>query len=96
MLQNENNYYKLSLLFLALSINHNAIAFAIFLIILFLTKEKNKYSIYSIIGLLIGNLIIRFYLNFIGFSGRGSETKIVFDTAPNIAKSFISIFFSIK
>ena len=57
-LENENSYYKLSLLFLALSVNHNAIAFAIFLIILF-NKNKYKFSIYSFIGILIGNLIVR-------------------------------------
>ena len=34
-LENENSFYKLSLLFLALSVNHNAIAFAIFLLFFF-------------------------------------------------------------
>jgi len=98
-IQNENNYYKLSLLFLALSINHNAIAFAIFLIILFLTKEKNKYSIYSIIGLLIGNLIIRFYLNFIGFSGRGRlrfvfNENVLQDSINFLSENLLVVFWS--
>ena len=86
-LENENSYYKLSLLFLALSVNHNAIAFAIFLIILFLTKNKYKFSIYSFIGILIGNLIVRFYLDYIGFSGRG-RLRFVFN--QNVLQDSIS------
>lgn len=82
---------KILLLFTILCINHNGISMAVSLIYLVLVNKKYrvKFSIIILISQLLGNIVIQFYLNYIGFSGRGRFRFIFNDNVIENAVSFL-------
>ena len=79
-LEKEIDQKMLVMFYFLLTVNHNAIAFVCFFILIVLIEENKRASflIYSIIGQVIGNVLISFYLNRINFSGRG-RLRFVFN-----------------
>lgn len=71
----ENNLHVVkNIIYVALlTINHSAIAFAVIIILCLLANRKSliKFIWSSTLALVIGNIILQIYLNYIGFSGRG-------------------------
>ena len=83
---------KLVIFYFLLTVNHNAIAFVCFFILLVLI-EKNKrksFLIYSLIGQVFGNILISFYLDRINFSGRGRLRFVFNDNVILDSINFVS------
>ena len=80
-IESENSLKPIIIFYsIILSFNHNAIAVISFLCFFILASNAKKYyfAIYSIIGQVLGNVILRIYLSEIGFSGR-SRFRFVFN-----------------
>ena len=78
--KNDPSFIKIGVYFLFLSLNHNAISFAVSIIYLILANKNIIVKLCSsiIASQLIGNLLIQYYLNLINFSGRG-RLRFVFN-----------------
>lgn len=74
-----------------LAINHSAIALAVIIILCLLANRKSliRFIWSSISGLLIGNIILQIYLNYIGFSGRGRLRFVFNDNIIENATTFL-------
>ena len=82
---------KILLLFTILCINHNGISMAVSLIYLVLINKKYrvKFTILILVSQLIGNTLVQFYLNYIGFSGRGRFRFIFNENVIENAVNFL-------
>ena len=99
--ENEENKIGLLILYLLLTINHNALAFVCFFIFLVLIKNSKKisFAIYSFIGQVIGNALISFYLNIFNFSGRGRlrfvfNENVILDSVNFVSNNIIALLWS--
>jgi hypothetical protein len=91
ILQDNIGRFNMLIYFILLSINHNAISLAVSLIFLILVKRNQitRLSVTVVLSQIIGNSIIQFYLNYIGFSGRGRVRFIFNDNVIEDATSFV-------
>jgi hypothetical protein len=92
-IESENSLTPIIIFYsIILSFNHNAIAIISFLCFFILASNAKKYyfAIYSIIGQVLGNLILRMYLSEIGFSGRGRFRFIFNENVIQNSINFVS------
>jgi len=89
--KNDPSFIKIGLYFLFLSLNHNAISFAVSIIYLILANKNIIVKLCSsiIASQLIGNLLIQYYLNLINFSGRGRLRFVFNDNIIEKASGFL-------
>ena len=92
---------KLSIFYFLLTINHNAIAFVSFFILLVLIEEKKRirFLVYCLIGQVAGNVLISFYLNRINFSGRGRlrfvfNNNVILDSINFVSENIFIVIWS--
>jgi hypothetical protein len=91
IIQENNGKLNLLIYITLLTINHSAISLAIIIISLLFIKKGllKKYLVIAIISQLLGNGVIQYYLNYIGFSGRGRFRFIFNDNIIETATSFV-------
>jgi hypothetical protein len=91
VIENNVQIVKNILYFTLLTINHSALAFAYIIILGILANRKSqiKFIWSSISALVIGNIILRIYLNYIGFSGRGRLRFVFNDNIIENATTFL-------
>ena len=99
--RNEGNKISLLILYLILTVNHNALSFVCFFIFLVLIENSKKitFAIYSFGGQVIGNALISFYLNRFNFSGRGRlrfvfNENVILDSVNFVSNNIIALLWS--
>ena len=87
-----NQELKLLFFYTLLTINHNAIAFVCFFVLLILVEKEQRirFIIFSFLGQAFGNLLISIYLNTINFSGRGRLRFVFNDNVILDSVNFVS------
>tara|TARA_Y100000389_G_scaffold139685_1_gene137447 strand:+ start:421 stop:1500 length:1080 start_codon:yes stop_codon:yes gene_type:complete len=92
LLQSNFHLLKISFYLLLLSINHNAISFVICIIFLILVKNQTKKKLLPAIFIsqILGNLLVQYYLKFIGFEGRGRLRFVFNENVIQNSVTFIS------
>ena len=91
-LENSVDQKKLVIFYFLLTVNHNAIAFVCFFVLLVLIEKikRKSFLIYSLVGQVVGNILISFYLNRINFSGRGRLRFVFNDNVILDSINFVS------
>lgn len=101
LFQNKLPLLKISLYLIILSINHNAISFVICIIFFVLISGELKKKIVPVIvsSQILGNTLIKYYLTYIGFEGRGRlrfvfNDNVIQNSVNFVGNNFITVFWS--